>query len=177
MFDFWQLLLEAPLQTFKILLILITWSLKGNNIFQVNRDYQLGWLPLGANSQNADLPTRDNKLAKQLHVAKKRNPKTLSSALRTESCYIHMLVIYVTSVSRLTYIFLDPFTAVNILWHQRTRSTLVNPLTPGSAWMRSQHCGYWCPGAKAPGHQHPQCWLNINCIGPVSYKKYCTYGV
>ena len=21
--------------------------------------------------------------------------------------------------------------------------------------MRSQHCGYWCPGAKAPGHQYP----------------------
>ena len=36
--------------------------------------------------------------------------------------------------------------------------------------MRSQHCGYWCPGAKAPGHQYPQCWLNINCIGPVSSK-------
>ena len=28
--------------------------------------------------------------------------------------------------------------------------------------MRSQHCGYWCPGAKAPGHQYPQCWLNIH---------------
>ena len=37
--------------------------------------------------------------------------------------------------------------------------------------MRSQHCGYWCPGAKAPGHQYPQCWLNIHCIGPVSYKS------
>ena len=37
--------------------------------------------------------------------------------------------------------------------------------------MRSQHCGYWCPGAKAPGHQYPQCWLNIHCIGPVSYKN------
>ena len=30
--------------------------------------------------------------------------------------------------------------------------------------------GYWCPGANAPGHQYPQCWLNIHCIGPVSYK-------
>ena len=37
--------------------------------------------------------------------------------------------------------------------------------------MRSQHCGYWCPGAKAPGHQYPQCWLNIHRIGPVSYKN------
>ena len=37
--------------------------------------------------------------------------------------------------------------------------------------MRSQHCGYWCPGAKAAGHQYPQCWLNINFIGPVSYKN------
>ena len=41
--------------------------------------------------------------------------------------------------------------------------------------MRSQHCGYWCPGAKAPGNHYPQCWLNIHCIGLVSYKKYCTY--
>ena len=23
------------------------------------------------------------------------------------------------------------------------------PLTPGNAWVRSQHCGYWCPCAKA----------------------------
>ena len=37
--------------------------------------------------------------------------------------------------------------------------------------MRSQHRGYWCPGAKAPGHQFPQCWLNIHCIGPISYKN------
>ena len=37
--------------------------------------------------------------------------------------------------------------------------------------MHSQHCGYCCPGAKAPGHQYPQCWLNIHCIGPVSYKN------
>ena len=21
--------------------------------------------------------------------------------------------------------------------------------------------GYWCPGAKTPSHQYPQCWLNI----------------
>ena len=34
-----------------------------------------------------------------------------------------------------------------------------------------QHCGCWCPGAKAPGHQHPQCWLNIHCIGQVSFKN------
>ena len=30
--------------------------------------------------------------------------------------------------------------------------------------MRNQHCGYWCPGAKAPGHQYPQYWLNIQFI-------------
>ena len=35
----------------------------------------------------------------------------------------------------------------------------------------SQHCGYWCPGAKAPDNQYPQCWLNIHCIEPVSYKN------
>ena len=37
--------------------------------------------------------------------------------------------------------------------------------------MRGQHRGYWCPGAKAPGHQYLQSWLNIHCIGPVSYKN------
>ena len=36
--------------------------------------------------------------------------------------------------------------------------------------MRSQHYGYWCHGAKASGHQYPQCWLNIHCIGPILYK-------
>ena len=48
---------------------------------------------------------------------------------------------------------------------------VINPLTPGNAWVRSQHCGYWCPGAKAPGHQYPQCWLNIHCIWPDSYEN------
>ena len=37
--------------------------------------------------------------------------------------------------------------------------------------VRSQDCGYWCLGAIAPGHQYPQCWLIIHCIGQVSYKK------
>ena len=37
--------------------------------------------------------------------------------------------------------------------------------------MHSQHCGYWCPGAKAPGHQYPQYWLNLQFIGPVSYES------
>ena len=35
----------------------------------------------------------------------------------------------------------------------------------------TQHCSYWWPGALVPGHQYPQCWLNIHCIGPVSYKN------
>ena len=46
-----------------------------------------------------------------------------------------------------------------------------NPKTPGNAWMRSRHHGCWCPGVKARGQQYPQCWLNIHCIGPVSYKN------
>ena len=35
----------------------------------------------------------------------------------------------------------------------------------------TQLCGYWCPGAKAPGHQYPQCWCDIHCIGPVSWQS------
>ena len=45
-----------------------------------------------------------------------------------------------------------------------------------NAWVRSQQCGYWCPGAKAPGHQYPQHWLNIKFIGPVSWKYYTFVG-
>ena len=48
-------------------------------------------------------------------------------------------------------------------------------------WVRSQHCGYWCPGAKAPGHQYPQYWVNIQFIGPVSYENitlcWTTFGI
>ena len=47
----------------------------------------------------------------------------------------------------------------------------INPWTLGNTWVHSQHCGYWCPGAKAPGHQYPQYWLNLQFIGPVSYEN------
>ena len=60
-------------------------------------------------------------------------------------------------------------TLIGVMWS--VNQAVFNPQTPGNAWVCSQHCGYWCPGAKAPGHQYPQCWLNILCIGPVSYKK------
>ena len=36
-----------------------------------------------------------------------------------------------------------------------------NTLTTGYAWVYLQHCCYWCPGAKAPGHQYQHCGLNI----------------
>ena len=41
--------------------------------------------------------------------------------------------------------------------------------------MHTQRCGYWCPGAEAPGHEYPQCWLNIHCIGAVSYRNIITF--
>ena len=46
-----------------------------------------------------------------------------------------------------------------------------NPYTTGNAWVHNQHCGYCFPGAKAPGHQYPQCWLTVYCIESVSYKN------
>ena len=46
-----------------------------------------------------------------------------------------------------------------------------NLYTTGNAWVHTQHCNYWCPGAKAPGHQYPQCWLTIDYIGTVSHWK------
>ena len=47
---------------------------------------------------------------------------------------------------------------------------LNDPQTAGNAWLCTQHCGYWCSGAQAPGHQYPQCWLYIHCVDPVSFK-------
>ena len=45
-----------------------------------------------------------------------------------------------------------------------------------SAWVNTQCCDYWCPGAEAPGHHYPQPWLNINCIGPVLYRNITVIG-
>ena len=44
-----------------------------------------------------------------------------------------------------------------------------NPWTAGNAWAHTQHCSYWCPGAKAPGHKYPKCGLHIHIIEPLSY--------
>ena len=60
-------------------------------------------------------------------------------------------------------------------WHRSTSPATfhLNAETAGNAWVCTQHCDYWCPGAKAPGHQYPQCWINIHCIGPI-LKRYIT---
>ena len=44
---------------------------------------------------------------------------------------------------------------------------LINLQTTGNTGVHIRHCSYWCPGAKAPGHQYPQFWLIVSCIGPV----------
>ena len=49
--------------------------------------------------------------------------------------------------------------------------TLINPETSGNAWVCTQYSGCWCLGAKAPGHQHPQCRLNNYCTGLASYRN------
>ena len=38
-------------------------------------------------------------------------------------------------------------------------------------WVHTQHCSYWCPGAKAPGHQYPRCWMNIHSTESVSNRN------
>ena len=48
---------------------------------------------------------------------------------------------------------------------------LVNPYTTGKTWVRTQHCGYWCPGVKAPDHQYPLCWINTHCTGLIWYEN------
>ena len=40
-----------------------------------------------------------------------------------------------------------------------------------NSWKRIEYCGYWCPGAKAPGHQYPQPSYDIHCIGTVLYQN------
>ena len=43
--------------------------------------------------------------------------------------------------------------------------------TAGNALVHTQHCGCWCPGPKASGHQNLQCCLNMHCIGANSYRN------
>ena len=43
--------------------------------------------------------------------------------------------------------------------------------TDRNARLCTQHCSHLCPGDKGLGHQYLQCWLNIHCIGPVSYRN------
>ena len=48
----------------------------------------------------------------------------------------------------------------------RSVSSNLSPLATGpEAWPAGvcQHCYCWCPGALAPGHQQPRCWLNTSC--------------
>ena len=52
-----------------------------------------------------------------------------------------------------------------------TGGHIIDPQTSGNTWVHTQHCSYWCPGANAPGHQYLQRWLNIHCIGQVSYNN------
>ena len=42
--------------------------------------------------------------------------------------------------------------------------------------VHSARYSYWNPGAKAPDHQYPQCWLNVHCTGPVSYMNIIVRG-
>ena len=88
--------------------------------------------------------------------------------------YIKYIYIYIY----ITYnIFKTPSLALGKQWKCPNAINIQPSNTGKNAWVRSQHCDYWCPDAKAPCHQYPQCWLNCHCIGPVSYKKSCTYGV
>ena len=34
------------------------------------------------------------------------------------------------------------------------RTLCLNQWTAGNAWVHTQHCGYWCHGAEATGHQY-----------------------
>ena len=47
----------------------------------------------------------------------------------------------------------------------------INPSTARNAWVHTQHCSYWCTGARAPCHQYPQYSVNTHCIGAVANKN------
>ena len=64
------------------------------------------------------------------------------------------------------------------LHHQKTKRVIIerNPIntltqTAVNVWVGSQRCSYWCPVAKVPSHQYPQCCLNSNCIGTITYRN------
>ena len=46
---------------------------------------------------------------------------------------------------------------------------MIYPSPAGNAWMRTQHCGYWC--ANALGHQYPKRWLNVHCIELIPHRN------
>ena len=50
---------------------------------------------------------------------------------------------------------------------------LTHKLLGTHPWARNQHCCYWCPGAKAPGHQNPQFWVSIYSHIHTNYYIYC----
>ena len=50
---------------------------------------------------------------------------------------------------------------------------LFNPYTSGNAWV---YCTCWWHDAKVPGHHYTQCWLNIHCFGPISYRNITVIG-
>ena len=60
---------------------------------------------------------------------------------------------------------------LNELIYPQTAYLILSYQTAGKAWVPTQHCDYWCPGAKAPGHQYPQCWLNRRRIGLISWRN------
>ena len=55
------------------------------------------------------------------------------------------------------------------------QAALIYPIRARNIWVYTQHYGYWCRGTKAPGHQHLQCWLNIQCIWSMSWRDYYIY--
>ena len=50
-------------------------------------------------------------------------------------------------------------------------SLLIHIWAAGDTWVCNQRCGYWWPGANAPGRQYPQCWHNHYCVTQDSYKN------
>ena len=74
-------------------------------------------------------------------------------------CLISYVYVTLCTVSALWYFI--------TLWHVRLKLTHKH----WNQMVCTQFSSYWFPGAKAPGHQYPQCWISSHCLRPVSNRN------
>ena len=89
----------------------------------------------------------------------------------TSFTYLHPHLQRTSTAPPSTTTFTNPCLAIKSEVHLSAPQKCTPPRVRCAPPSTSAHRGYWCPGAKAAGHQYPQYWLNIHRIGAVSYKN------